>query len=130
MLTWPLVILMSISLETRIDWFQVMHLILKQLPYSPQDWFRKKMYWLKYCLNWQYLCLVLKSMYEIHIDFNVHKVVLTDHKTIIRKWEYKQWWSTIPPISTKRTITSDLLSLNTNKKGNNDMWCCILLVCT
>jgi hypothetical protein len=38
MLTWPLVILMSISLETRIDWFQVMHLILKQLPYSPQDW--------------------------------------------------------------------------------------------
>jgi len=27
--------------------------------------------------------------------------------------KFKQWWSTIPPISTKRTITSRLHSLNT-----------------
>jgi len=28
---------------------------------------------------------------------------------------FKLWWSTIPPISTKRTITSHLNSLNTEK---------------
>jgi hypothetical protein len=36
-------------------------------------------------------------------------------------WTVKQWWSTIPPISTKRAITSHLHSLNT-KKGNHDNW--------
>ena len=36
-------------------------------------------------------------------------------------WTVKQWWSTIPPISTKRAITSHLHSLNT-KKGNHDIW--------
>jgi hypothetical protein len=34
----------------------------------------------------------------------------------IIKRKFKQWWSTIPPISTKRTITSNLNSLNTKKK--------------
>ena len=33
---------------------------------------------------------------------------------------FKQRWSTIPPISTKQTITSHLNSLNT-KQGDHDM---------
>ena len=32
------------------------------------------------------------------------------------KRKFKQWWSTIPPILTKRTITYHLNSLNTKKK--------------
>ena len=42
------------------------------------------------------------------------------------KRRFKQWCWTIPPISTKRTITSDLKSMNTNKVtttfdvGNSD----------
>jgi len=31
------------------------------------------------------------------------------------KWKYKQWWTTIQPISTTRTITSHFHSLNTTK---------------
>jgi hypothetical protein len=38
----------------------------------------------------------------------------------IMKRKYKQWWSTIPSISTKRTITSHLNSLNTYDVGNPD----------
>jgi len=30
--------------------------------------------------------------------------------------KFKQWWSTISPISTKRAITSHLISLNTKKR--------------
>jgi len=37
------------------------------------------------------------------------------------KRKFKQWWSTIPSISTKQTITSHLNSLNT--KMNHDIWC-------
>ena len=33
-----------------------------------------------------------------------------------------QWWSTIPPISTKRTITSDLKSLNIIKTTKYTIW--------
>jgi hypothetical protein len=36
--------------------------------------------------------------------------------------DFKQWRSTIPPISTKRTIFYHLHSLNT-KEGNHDIWC-------
>jgi hypothetical protein len=31
---------------------------------------------------------------------------------IIMKWKFTQWWSSLLPISTKRTITSHLISLN------------------
>jgi hypothetical protein len=37
----------------------------------------------------------------------------------IKKRKLKQWWSKTPSISTKRKITSDLNSLNTEKKGGN-----------
>jgi hypothetical protein len=33
---------------------------------------------------------------------------------------YKQWWSTIPSISTKQTVTSHLSSLNTKKTTTYD----------
>jgi hypothetical protein len=41
------------------------------------------------------------------------------------KRKFKQWWLTMPPTSTKRTITSHLKSLNTKKTmtyyiGNSD----------
>ena len=36
----------------------------------------------------------------------------------IKKRQFKQWWSKTPSISTKRKITSDLNSLNTEKGGN------------
>ena len=32
--------------------------------------------------------------------------VLCNFKLVIMKWKFKQWWSTLPPISTKQTITS------------------------
>jgi hypothetical protein len=34
---------------------------------------------------------------------------------IIMKWKFKQWWSSLLPISTKRTIISHLISLNAKK---------------
>jgi len=37
------------------------------------------------------------------------------------KREFKQWWSTIPPISRKRTITSDLYSLNRRETATCDV---------
>ena len=37
----------------------------------------------------------------------------------IMKKTIKQSWSTIPPISTKQTITSHLISLNMKKPQNN-----------
>jgi len=37
------------------------------------------------------------------------------------KRKYKQWWSIIPPISTKRKITSHLHSLNTKKTTTYDV---------
>jgi len=39
----------------------------------------------------------------------------------IRKRKFKKWWSTITPISTKRTITSYPKSLNI--KSDHDIWC-------
>ena len=36
--------------------------------------------------------------------------------------KFKQWSSAIPPISTKRTITSHRNSLNTTKMGDNNIW--------
>ena len=39
----------------------------------------------------------------------------------IMKRKCKQRWSTIPPISTKRTSTSQLKSLNTIKTMTNDV---------
>jgi len=38
------------------------------------------------------------------------------------KRKLKQWWSTIPPISTKRTFTSHLNSLDTNKYHAKWRW--------
>jgi hypothetical protein len=38
----------------------------------------------------------------------------------VMKWKFKQWRSTIPLISTKRTITSHFDPLNTKK--DNDIW--------
>ena len=39
----------------------------------------------------------------------------TIDELIILKRQFKHRWSTIPPISTKRTVPSHLNSLNTNK---------------
>jgi len=39
----------------------------------------------------------------------------------IMKRKFKRWWSTIQPISSKRTITSDLHSLNTKKTTTYDV---------
>jgi hypothetical protein len=36
------------------------------------------------------------------------------------KWKFKQWWSSIPPISTKQTTTFHLKSLNTK---DHNIWC-------
>jgi hypothetical protein len=52
----------------------------------------------------------------------------------IMKRKFNQWWSTIPPISTKRTITSHFNSLN-SKKGlgcniQNDADSCFCDLCT
>jgi len=37
---------------------------------------------------------------------------------LVMKRMFKQWWSTIPPISTKRTITSHLKPLNAKRPGH------------
>jgi hypothetical protein len=47
----------------------------------------------------------------------------------LMKIEFKQWWSTIPPISTKQTITSHLKSLNINKKANHLVFILLNAVC-
>jgi hypothetical protein len=39
----------------------------------------------------------------------------------IMKRKFKQWWSSIPPISTKRTFTFHLNSLNTKKTMTYDV---------
>jgi len=39
---------------------------------------------------------------------------------LLMKKKIKQWWSTITPISTKRTITSHLFSLNTKRGDHNN----------
>ena len=46
---------------------------------------------------------------------------------IIMKWKFKQWWSSLLSISTKRTITSHLISLNAKKNttynvGKPGLW--------
>ena len=41
---------------------------------------------------------------------------------VLWKVSWKQWWSTIPPISTKQATTSHLNSLNTKKTMTNDIW--------
>jgi len=49
-------------------------------------------------------------------------------KEMLVKREFKQWWSTVPPISTRRTTTSQLKSQNT-KKHNVRCWkcrCCLV----
>jgi len=38
---------------------------------------------------------------------------------MILKTKFNQWWSTIPQISTKRTITSHWTQ---KKRDNNDTW--------
>ena len=40
----------------------------------------------------------------------------------IMKWKFKQWWSTIPPISTKWTTTSHLKPLNTRTILTYGIW--------
>ena len=41
------------------------------------------------------------------------------NKSVSSKRKFKQWWSTIPQISTKQKITSLLKSLNTKKVYDN-----------
>jgi hypothetical protein len=53
---------------------------------------------------------ILYLLYWMPNDSSVHYVI---RKTIVKK--FKKWRSTILPISTKRTTTSDLKSLNTKK---------------
>jgi hypothetical protein len=44
----------------------------------------------------------------------------------IMKRKFKQWWSTIPPIATKQTITSRFNSLNNKKERTTKMWHCLI----
>jgi len=39
-------------------------------------------------------------------------IVLRTRNGLDTKWKFQSWWLTIQPISTKRTITFDLKSLN------------------
>jgi hypothetical protein len=41
---------------------------------------------------------------------------------IIMKRRFKQWWLSIPPMSTQRTFSSHLNSLNTKKNTIYDVW--------
>ena len=58
------------------------------------------------CLSFFDLRLLISALVSSSISFSVLRIM---------KRKFKQWWSTIQPISTKRTTTSHRNSLNTKK---------------
>ena len=52
---------------------------------------------------------------SIFLHIHGHGVYLTLSCSIMKR-KFKQWWSTIPPISTKQAFTSDLNTLNMKKR--------------
>jgi hypothetical protein len=58
---------------------------------------------------------VTNSFYQSFIAFisSFHRISIINSTGLIMKWKFNQWWSTIPPISTTRTITSHFHSLKT-----------------
>jgi hypothetical protein len=58
--------------------------------------------------------IILSSPWEPQ---NIEQKLILFVSMTIKKRKFKQWWSKTPSISTKRKITSDLNSLNTEKRG-------------
>jgi len=54
----------------------------------------------------------MSSQSDIALWKKMVEQAVTIDRNIAMKRKFKQWWSTIPPILTKRTIISDLISLN------------------
>ena len=68
-------------------------------------------------LFWIMLWSLVLSSFDI-VDFWSYLQIIAGVPacvSLVKEGKYKQWWSTIPTISTKPTITSHLKSLNTNR---------------
>ena len=73
-------------------------------------------------------CINLSSLFfviQLYILEDITGKFMFDinfHKQTQNRLEFKQWWKSIPPISTKRTITSHLNWTHWKQKGH-DIWC-------
>ena len=70
------------------------------------------------CIHVQDTYMYIYSYMYYDMEYNCTDLLHTCTCTCILKTmkrNFKQWWTTIPPISTKRTITSHLKSVNIKK---------------
>ena len=68
--------------------------------------------WTQY--SWLFFPRELKLLPDITVEFTAFKRI-DWLKIIVINRNHKQWLSTIPPVSTKWTITAQILPLNTKK---------------
>jgi len=94
-------------------------------------WKTHNMLFIHYRLNfvfvdtWKYhVVRLVHSVIIIIIRYNVYTCTYIGSNY---EKKFKQWWSTIPPKSTKWTTTSHLKQLNTNKHHEIWLWKSILL---
>ena len=107
--------LIQVIVEVQCEWTSFTRSLLLQLGYECilftfnnilQFYFVSRFYW------WRKPLKCHKSLTNFISSFYINYE--KKYQLWKKRW-FKQWWSTIPPISTKRTITFQLISLNKQK---------------
>jgi hypothetical protein len=62
-------------------------------------------------------CIKRLKMLNAKYVFQVHKLIMLQHISIMKR-KFKQWWSSIPSISTQRTSTSHINWIHSSWKKN------------